>query len=133
MGRESAGDPVPEPVEPGTLALFQAGRHKGPSMDMQEDEGGFRLDLLGTYTSPWNKAAATAFAKAFISSDDYKQLRATEKDVKNRFCKHIRTIQGHYKRQRDGRPVRPSLKDIQAAARNRVKSVSQVEISLMII
>ncbi len=75
MGREAAGDPVPEPVEPGTLALFQAGRHKGPSANPEEI---FRLDLLGTYTSSWNKAAAAAFAKAFISCDDHKEIQTTE-------------------------------------------------------
>lgn len=132
MGRESARDPVPDPVERGALALFEAGKHEGPSASAPNDEGEvdgkFRLDLLGTYTSPWNKAAAVAFAKSFRSYNDHKHFKATEKDITKRFIKHIRTIQTHFKNQleakRNGSILRrPTLKDILAAARNRVRTV----------
>ncbi|KLO06060.1 hypothetical protein SCHPADRAFT_895763 [Schizopora paradoxa] len=129
MGRESARDPVTEPVDPGTLALFEAGRHSGPSANAEDDKGEFRLDLLGTYTSRWNKAAAAAFAKGFISCDDYARIQTTEKELRIKFSKHIRTIQKHYVRQRDGEVPRPSLKDIEAATRNRTKTLGRQRVA----
>lgn len=78
------------PADSHTIQLFKARKHEGPVAS----RGAFRLDLNGTYTSPWNKRAAVVFASAFVASN---QFECKSNDlIEKKFINHIRTIRSHY-------------------------------------
>ncbi len=103
------------PASQRDIQLFDNKKHDGP----RAIRGLFRLDLEGTFASPWNKRAGVVFANAFVSSGRFQCSDVNL--IAEKFNVHLRTVKKKYNDDSD-----EEEHDVLGAQANRLRSVSAV-------